>query len=64
MTNNLSIADHAFASDKLVSFSVDETLLPRSILQYGCTTWTLTKRKEKKLDGNCTRILRAILNKF
>ena len=30
---------------------------------YGCTTWTLTKRIEKKLDGNRTRMLRAILNK-
>ena len=30
---------------------------------YGCTTWTLTKRLEKKLDGNFTRMLRAILNK-
>ena len=26
------------------------------------TTWTLTKRLEKKLDGNYTRMLRAILN--
>ena len=34
-----------------------------SILLYGCTTWTLTKRLEKKLDGNYTRTLRAILNK-
>ena len=34
-----------------------------SILLYGCTTWTLTKQFEKKLDGNYTRILRAILNK-
>ena len=34
------------------------------ILLYGCTTWTLTKRLEKKLDGNYTRMLRAILNKF
>ena len=33
------------------------------ILLYGCTTWTLTKRLEKKLDGNYTRMLRAILNK-
>ena len=33
-----------------------------SILLYGCTTWTLTKRLEKKLDGNYTRMLRAILN--
>ena len=28
-----------------------------SILWYGCTTWTLTKRMEKKLDGNYTRML-------
>ena len=34
-----------------------------SILLYGCTTWTLTKRLEKKLDGHYTRMLRAILNK-
>ena len=34
-----------------------------SILLYGCTTRTLTKRLEKKLDGNYARILRAILNK-
>ena len=34
-----------------------------SILLYGCTTWTITKRLEKKLDGNYTRMLRAILNK-
>ena len=33
------------------------------ILLYGCTTWTLTKRLEKKLNGNYTRMLRAILNK-
>ena len=34
-----------------------------SILLYGCTTWTLTKRMEKKLEGNYTRMLRVILNK-
>ena len=34
-----------------------------SILLYGCTTWTLTKRLEKKLNGNYTRMLRATLNK-
>ena len=34
-----------------------------SILLHGCTTWTLTKRLEKKLDGNYTRMLPAILNK-
>ena len=57
-----------------MSFSVDEMLLTDkmklsffqtavvSILLYGCTTWTLTKRLKKKLDGNYTRMLRAILN--
>ena len=35
-----------------------------SILLYGCTTRMLTKRLEKKLDANYTRMLRAILNKF
>ena len=34
------------------------------ILLYGYTTWRLTKRMEKKLDGNYTRMLQAILNKF
>ena len=34
-----------------------------SILLYGCNTWTLTKRLEKKLDGNYTRMLHAILYK-
>ena len=34
-----------------------------SIQLYGCTTWTLTKWLEKKLDGNYTRMLRAILKK-
>ena len=34
-----------------------------SILLYGCSIWTLTKRLEKKLDGNYTRMLPAILNK-
>ena len=33
------------------------------LLLYGCTVWTLTKRMEKKLDGNYTRMVRAILNK-
>ena len=34
-----------------------------SILLHGCTAWTLTKRLEKRLDGNYTRMLRAILNR-
>ena len=33
-----------------------------SILLYGRTTWMLTKRMEKKLEGNYTRMQRAVLN--
>lgn len=33
-----------------------------SVLVYGCTTWTLTKTLEKRIDGNFTRMLRAALN--
>ena len=32
-----------------------------SVLLYGCTTWMLTKSKEKNLDRNSTRMLWAIL---
>ena len=34
-----------------------------SELLYGCTIWILMKYLEKKLDGNYTRILCAVLNK-
>ena len=34
-----------------------------SIQLYGCITWTITKHIMKNLDGNYTKILRAILNK-
>ena len=34
-----------------------------SVLLFECTTWTLTKRLENKIDGSCTRMLRAALNK-
>ena len=33
------------------------------ILLYGCISWTLTECIKKKLDENCTRMVRAILNK-
>ena len=33
-----------------------------SVLLYGSSTWTLTKRLETKLDGTYTRMLRTILN--
>ena len=34
-----------------------------STLMYGCSIWTLTKRREKKLDRNYIRMLRDVLNK-
>ena len=59
--NRLSIIWKSDLTDKMKrSFSQAAVA---SILLYGCTTWTLTKRLEKKLDGNYTRMLRAILNK-
>ena len=33
------------------------------MLLYGSNTWMLTKHIKKKLDGNCTRMLQAVLNK-
>ena len=33
-----------------------------TVLLYGSTTWTLTKKLEKTLDGTYTRMLRAVLN--
>ena len=58
--NRLSIIWRSDRTDKMKRsfFQAVVTL----ILLYGCTTWTLTKRLEKKLDGNYTRMLRAILN--
>ena len=35
-----------------------------SVIQYDYTRGTFMKRQEKKLDGNYTRLLRDILNKF
>ena len=34
-----------------------------SVLLDGCSTEQLTKLTEKKIGGNCRRMLRAILNK-
>ena len=33
-----------------------------SVLLYGSSTWTLTKKLEKTIDGTYTRMLRAVLN--
>ena len=58
--DNLSIIWKSDMTDKIKRSFFQAAVV--SILQYGCTTWTLTKRLEKKLDGNYTRMLRAILN--
>ena len=59
--NRLSIICKSDLTDKMKRSFFQAAVT--SILLYGCTTWTLTKRLEKKLDGNYTRMLRAILNK-
>ena len=59
--NRLSIIWKADLTNKMKRSFFQAAVV--SILMYGCITWTLTKRLEKKLDGNYTRMLRAILNK-
>ena len=56
-----SIIWKSYLTDKLKRSFFQAAVV--SILLYWCTTWTLTKRLEKKLDGNYTKMLRAILNK-
>ena len=57
--NRLSIIWKSDLTDKMKRSFFQAAVT--SILLYGCTTWTLTKRLEK-LDGNYTRMLRAKLN--
>ena len=52
--NRLSIIWRSDLTDKMKRSFFQAAVV--SILLYGCTTWTLTKRLEKKLDGNYTRI--------
>ena len=59
--NRLSIIWKSDLTDKMKRSFFQAAVI--SILLYGCTTWALTKRLKKKLDGNYTRMLRAILNK-
>ena len=59
--NRLSIIWKSDLTDKMKRSFFQAAVA--SILLYGCTTWNRTKRLEKKLDGNYTRMLRAILNK-
>ena len=59
--NKLSIIWKSDLTDKIKRsfFQAAVTSIPL----YKCTTWTLTKRLEKKLDGNYTRMLRATPHK-
>ena len=59
--NRLSVIWKSDLTDKMKCSFFQAAVV--SILLYGCSTWTLTKHMEKKLDGNCTRMLRTILNK-
>ena len=59
--NRLSIIWQSDLTDKMKRSFFQAAVV--SILLYGCTTWMLTKRLEKKLDGNYTRMMWAILNK-
>ena len=59
--DKLSIIWKSDLTDKMKRSFFQAALV--SILLYGCTTWMLTKRLEKKLDGNYTRMLQAVLNK-
>ena len=59
--NRLSVIRKSDLTDKMKRSFYQAAVV--SILLYGCTTWTLAKRLEKKLDGNYTRMLRAILKK-
>ena len=52
--NRLSIIWKSDLTDKMKRSFFQAAVA--SILLYGCSTWTLTKRLEKKLDGNYTRM--------
>ena len=60
-TDKLSIIWKFDLSDKIKCNFFQAVVV--SILLYGCTTWTLTKRTEKKQGGNYSIMLRAILYK-
>ena len=57
----LSIIRKSGLTDK-IKCSFFQTVVV-SILLYRCTTWTLTKHMEKKLDGSYVKMLLAVLDK-
>ena len=60
--DRLSIISKSDISDKIKREFFQAVTV--SLLLYGCTTRMIVKRMEKKQDGNYTRMLRAVLNKF
>ena len=60
-TDRLSVIWKSGLTDRIKCSFFQASVL--SILLYGCTTWTLAKRMEKKLDGDYTGMLLAVLNK-
>ena len=59
--NRLSVIWKSDLTDKMKRSFFQATTV--SILLYGYTTWKLSKRMEKKLDGNNARMLWATMNK-
>ena len=59
--DRLSVIWKSDLSDKMERIFFQAAVM--SILLYGCTTCTLTKRMKKKLDANCAGMLRALLKK-
>ena len=59
--DRLSIVWESDLSDKIKRSFFQAAVV--SILLYRCITWTLTMSMERKLGDDCTRMLRAILNK-
>ena len=58
--DRLSVIWKSELTDKIKQFFPGSIV---SMLLYGCTTWTLTKRMAEKLDGNYAGMLLAILIK-
>ena len=59
--DSLSVIWKSDLTDKMKRSFFQAAIMP--LLLYGCTTWTLTKRLEKTLNSNYTRMLRAISNR-
>ena len=63
INGRLSVLWKSDLTDKIKRSFFQAAVVSILSMLYGFTTWTLTKRMEKKLDRNYTRMLRAILNK-